>query len=107
MLLTRGCPTAPPTGVHWPRPRRVLFRCSLPRAAHFRERREPGSLISTTSQDTQPRGHERAAQEHDRSADVYEEHAALLDRFGAHRSARTERRHAEEERDAAEAARTP
>jgi hypothetical protein len=59
------------------------------------------------SQDTQPRPYERAAQEHDRSADVYEEHAVLLDRFGAHRSARTERRHAEEEREAAEAARTP
>jgi hypothetical protein len=59
------------------------------------------------SQNTQPRGHDGAAQEHDRSADVYEEHAALLDRFGAHRSARTERHHAEEERDAAKAARTP
>ena len=57
------------------------------------------------TQDTQPR--ENAAQEHDRSADVYEEHAALLDRFGAHRSARTVRRHAEDERDAAKAARTP
>jgi hypothetical protein len=30
----------------------------------------------------------------------------LLDRFGANRSARTERRHAEDERDAANAART-
>jgi hypothetical protein len=59
------------------------------------------------SQDTQPREPERAAQEHDRSAVVYEEHAELLDRFGAHRSARTERSHAEDERDAAEAARTP
>jgi hypothetical protein len=59
------------------------------------------------SPDTKPREHENVAQEHDRSADVYEEHAVLLDRFGAHRSARTERRHAEEERDAAEAARTP
>jgi hypothetical protein len=59
------------------------------------------------SPDTKPREHENVAQEHDRSADVYEEHAELLDRFGAHRSARTERLHAEEERDAAEAARTP
>ncbi len=60
------------------------------------------------TQDTPPRegsADERAAQEHDRSADVYEEHAVLLDRFGAHRSARTERRHAEEERDAAQTAR--
>ena len=106
MLLARGCPTAPPRA-YTDVDRVGFFRCSSPRAAHFRERREPGSLISMTSQDTQPRGHERAAREHDRSADVYEEHAALLDRFGAHRSARTERRHAEEERDAAEAARTP
>jgi hypothetical protein len=59
------------------------------------------------SEDTQPRGPEHAAMEHDRSADVYEEHAVLLDRFGAHRSARTERRHAEDERDAARAARAP
>ena len=59
------------------------------------------------SQDTQPRELEHAAQEHERSADVYEEHAVLLDRFGAHRSARTERRHAEDERDAARAARAP
>ncbi len=59
------------------------------------------------SQDIPPRGHERAAKEHDRSADVYEEHAILLDRFGAHRSARTERCHAEEEREAAKAARAP
>ena len=50
------------------------------------------------SQDTQPR---------QRSADVYEEHAVLMDRFGAHRSARTERSHADDERDAARAARTP
>ena len=64
---------------------------------------------SMASQDTQPRQRsaERAAQEHDRSADVYEEHAVLMDRFGAHRSARTERSHAEDERDAARAARTP
>jgi hypothetical protein len=61
------------------------------------------------SQDTQPRqgSAERAAQEHDRSADVYEEHAVLMDRFGAHRSARTERSHAEDERDAARAVRAP
>ena len=59
------------------------------------------------SEDTQPRDSEHAAMEHDRSADVYEEHALLLDRFGAHRSARTERRHAEDERDAARAARAP
>jgi hypothetical protein len=49
--------------------------------------------------------HEHAAQEHDRSADIYEQHAALLDRFGAYRSARTERRHVKDERDAAETAR--
>jgi hypothetical protein len=67
------------------------------------------SHTSMASQDTQPRQRsaERAAQEHDRSADVYEEHAVLMDRFGAHRSARTERSHAEDERDAARAARTP
>jgi hypothetical protein len=65
------------------------------------------SFTSMVSQDTQPREPERAAEEHDRSADVYEEHAVLLDRFGAHRSARTERRHAEDERDAARVARTP
>ncbi len=59
------------------------------------------------SPDTKPHEHENAAKEHDRSADVYEEHAVLMDRFGAHRSARTERRHAEEERDAAKAARRP
>lgn len=59
------------------------------------------------SQDTQPREDERAAQEHERSAAVYERHAVLMDRFGAHRSARTERCHAEDERDAARAARTP
>jgi hypothetical protein len=52
------------------------------------------------------RAQECVAHEHDRSAEVYEQHAALLDRFGAHRSAKTERRHAEEERDAAQAART-
>jgi hypothetical protein len=45
------------------------------------------------------------AQAHDRSADHFDQHAALLDRFGAHRCAGTERRHAEEEREAAEAAR--
>jgi hypothetical protein len=58
-------------------------------------------------QHTPPRHgpHETAAREHDRSADVYEEHAVLLDRFGAHRSARTERRHADDERAAAETAR--
>jgi hypothetical protein len=48
---------------------------------------------------------ERSAQAHDRSADHFDQHAALLDRFGAHRCAGTERRHAEEEREAAEAAR--
>jgi hypothetical protein len=48
---------------------------------------------------------ERLAQAHDRSADHFDQHAALLDRFGAHRCAGTERRHAEEEREAAEAAR--
>ena len=60
-----------------------------------------------TSQDTQRPEPEHAAQEHDRSADVYEEHALLLDRFGAHRSARTERRRGVDERDAARAARAP
>jgi hypothetical protein len=42
---------------------------------------------------------------HERSAVIFERHAMLLDRFGAHRSAKTERRHAEDERDAAVAAR--
>jgi hypothetical protein len=49
--------------------------------------------------------HEREAQAHDRSADRYEQHARLLDRYGAHRSAGTERRHGEDERELAEAAR--
>jgi hypothetical protein len=48
---------------------------------------------------------ERVARGHERSADIYERHAVLLDRFGAHRSARTERRHAHDEREAAENAR--
>ena len=48
---------------------------------------------------------ECVAEAHDRSADIFERHAVLLDRFGAHRSAKTERRHAEDERDAAETAR--
>lgn len=58
-------------------------------------------------QDTSPRQSdpERAAEAHDRSAEIFERHAVLLDRFGAHRAARTERRHADDERDAAETAR--
>jgi hypothetical protein len=48
---------------------------------------------------------ERSAHAHERSADHFDQHAALLDRFGAHRCAGTERRHADEEREAAEAAR--
>ena len=48
---------------------------------------------------------ERDAQAHDRSADRYEQHARLLDRYGAHRSAKTERRHAENERELAKATR--
>jgi bacterioferritin (cytochrome b1) len=51
------------------------------------------------------RAHEREAQGHDRSADRYEQHARLLDRYGAHRSAKTERRHAEDERELANATR--
>jgi hypothetical protein len=51
------------------------------------------------------RGRERTAQAHERSADIFERHAVLLDRFGAHRSAKTERRHAEDQRDAAATAR--
>jgi hypothetical protein len=51
------------------------------------------------------RAHEREAQVHDRSADRYEQQARLLDRYGAHRSARTERRHAEDERELAKATR--
>jgi hypothetical protein len=51
------------------------------------------------------RAHERQAQAHDRSADRYEQHARLLDRYGAHRSAGTERRHAQDERELAEATR--
>jgi hypothetical protein len=53
----------------------------------------------------QQQAHEHAAQEHVHSADIFEAHAVLLDRYGAHRSARTERRLAEDERDAAVAAR--
>jgi hypothetical protein len=63
------------------------------------------TIQDTPARQDSQRAHERVAREHDRSADVYEEHAVLLDRFGAHRSARTERRHAEDERDAAQAAR--
>jgi len=48
---------------------------------------------------------ERDAQAHDRSADRYEQHARLLDRYGAHRSAKTERRHAENERELAKTTR--
>ena len=48
---------------------------------------------------------ERVARAHDQSADIFERHAMLLDRFGAHRSANTEHRHAKDERQAAEAAR--
>ena len=51
------------------------------------------------------RAHQREAQAHDRSADRYEQRARLLDRYGAHRSARTERRHAEDQRELAEATR--
>ena len=51
------------------------------------------------------RAREREAQAHDRSADRYEQHARLLDRYGAHRSARTDRRHAQDERELAEATR--
>ena len=45
---------------------------------------------------------ERGPHAHERSADRYEEHARLLDRYGAHRSAATERRHAKDERELAE-----
>jgi hypothetical protein len=86
------------------------------------ERREREVWHSMTIKDTPPRqrgsedrggraeqrpdrAHERVARAHDRSADIFEGHAVLLDRFGAHRSAKTERRHAEDERDAAETAR--
>ena len=51
------------------------------------------------------RAREREAQARDRSADRYEQHARLLDRYGAHRSARTERCHAEDERELARATR--
>jgi hypothetical protein len=51
------------------------------------------------------RTHQREAQAHHRSADRYEQHARLLDRYGAHRSARTERGHAEDERELAKATR--
>jgi hypothetical protein len=51
------------------------------------------------------RAREREAKAHDRSADRYEQHARLLDRYGAHGSAGTERRHAEDERALAEATR--
>jgi hypothetical protein len=66
-------------------------RCARHNAADARERLEQTG--------------ERSARAHDRSADHFDQHAALLDRFGAHRCAGTERRHAEEEREAAEAAR--
>ena len=51
------------------------------------------------------RARERQAWAHDRSADRYERHARVLDRYGAHRSAGTERRHAEHQRELAEATR--
>ena len=51
------------------------------------------------------RAREREARAHDRSADRYEQHARLLDRYGAHRCARTERHHAQDERELARATR--
>ena len=51
------------------------------------------------------RPQEREAQVHDRSAARFERHAALLERYGARRFADTERLHAAEEREAAQAAR--
>ena len=51
------------------------------------------------------RAREREAKAHERGADRYEQHARLLDRYGAHRSARTERHHAQDERELAEATR--
>jgi hypothetical protein len=51
------------------------------------------------------RAHERGTHAHERSADRYEQHARLLDCYGAHRSAATERSHAEDERELAEATR--
>ena len=44
------------------------------------------------------RAHEHEAQAHDRSAARYEQHAVILDRHGAHRSAKTERRYAADAR---------
>jgi hypothetical protein len=51
------------------------------------------------------RAHESEAQVHDRSADRFEQHAVLLDRYGAHHSAKVERHQAEAERALARAAR--
>ena len=67
------------------------------------QRRGPED-VGARPQQRADRGLERA-RAHERSADIFERHAVLLDRFGAHRSAKTERRHAEDERDAAATAR--
>jgi hypothetical protein len=48
---------------------------------------------------------EGSARAHDRRAERHEHHALLLDRYGAHRSAGTERRQAKNERAAAAGAR--
>jgi hypothetical protein len=57
--------------------------------------------------DTRPpqRDAHGSARAHDRSAERHEQHAILLDRYGAHRSAGTERRQAKDERAAAAGAR--
>jgi hypothetical protein len=106
--------------VKWPWMFTLLARVVGPTGVHSIDR--VGSLVrrslalrgpfTKSGGDVRPRmavqnnrAHEREAQAHDRSADRYEQHARLLDRYGAHRSAGTERRHAEDERELAEATR--
>jgi hypothetical protein len=64
--------------------------------------RQPGSEDHRAQVALRPdRQAERVARAHDRSAETFERHAVLLDRYGAHHSANTERRLADDERRAA------
>ena len=98
-LLAR---VAGPTGVHSIDRVGSLVRRSLALRGPFTK---SGGDVRPRMAVQNNRAHERDARAHDRSADRYEQHARLLDRYGAHRSAGTERRHAEDERELAEAIR--
>jgi hypothetical protein len=92
-----------PTGVHSIDRVGSLVRRSLALRGPFTK--SGGDVRPRMADQKNNPAHEREAQAHDRSADRYEQHARLLDRYGAHRSAGTERRHAEDERGLAEATR--